>query len=201
VQLLGGGRSTSICKHETSSTSSHLKLTGETFSVVAAVCAPVYLLYLPPIHPAPGKTVRQKLASIDWVGVVLSAGIVVTFTMVLTFAGVSWPWKDARTIVVFIILGLLLVLFVVQQKFYLFTTREQRIYPAHLLRSRSQALLYIGTSAAVTNLFVPTYYIPLYFQFVNNDTAIEAAVRLLPFIILLITSNMLSGVILPKMGY
>jgi len=161
----------------------------------------VYLLYLPGIHPAPGRTARQKISSIDWTGVTLSAGLVTAFTLALTFGGTSWSWKDGRTITVFIVLGVLAVLFVIQQKFSSFTSSENRIFPAHLLRSRSQVLLYIGTSAAVTNLFVPVYYIPLYFQFVNNDTPIKAAVRLLPFIVLLITANMLSGIILPKIGY
>lgn len=128
-------------------------------------------------------------------------GFVNAFTLALTFAGNAWPWDDGRTIAVWIVFGVVLVTFILQQRFALFTTAATRIFPGHLILSRSQLLLYIGTAAATTNLFVPAYYIPIYFQFTHGDTAIMAAVRLLPFILVLIAVNMVSGVILPRVGY
>ena len=137
----------------------------------------------------------------DWIGFLLWAGFVNAFTIVLTFAGNSWPWKDGRTIATFIVFGVVLTAFVLQQYFTIFTSPSERIFPGHLMGSRSQVLLYLGTAAATTNLFVPAYYIPVYFQFTHGDSAIMAAVRLLPFILVLIAVNMVSGVILPRLGY
>ncbi|MCJ1411563.1 hypothetical protein MMC19_005653 [Ptychographa xylographoides] len=169
--------------------------------VIAAVSAPVYFLYLPALRLMPGVSSLKKLTHIDWVGFVLSAGFWVAFTMVLTFAGGAWPWKDARTIVLFIVFGILLTTFALQQYFNVFTTADNRMFPHHLLSSRTQILLYFGTAAAVTGLFIPVYYIPIYFQFVQNDTALMAAVRLLPFVLIAISANMLTGALLPKVGY
>ncbi|MCJ1419595.1 hypothetical protein MMC32_005950 [Xylographa parallela] len=169
--------------------------------VIAAVSAPVYFLYLPPLRFMPDLSYSKKLARIDWVGFVLSAGVWISFTMALTFAGGAWPWRDARTIVLFIVFGLLVAAFAIQQYFNIFTTQANRMFALQLLRSRTQILLYFSTSAAVTALFVPVYYIPVYFQFVQNDTALMAAVRLLPFVLITISSNMAAGVILPKIGY
>ena len=45
------------------------------------------------------------------------------------------------------------------------------------------------------------YYLPLYFQFVSFDTALFAAVRLLPFVIFFVVTNMLSGWILPRVKW
>jgi hypothetical protein len=45
------------------------------------------------------------------------------------------------------------------------------------------------------------YFIPLYFQYVHQDSALKAAVRLLPFIVVLITCIMLNGGLLPVVGY
>lgn len=143
----------------------------------------------------------KKLRSFDVVGAVLWAGFINAFTLVTTFAGTQWPWDDGRTIATWIVFGVLLVLFIIQQRYTIFTTRDNRVFPGHLLSSRSQILLYMGTAATTTNLFVPAYYIPLYFQFTHGDTAIEAAVRLLPFVLVLIAINMVSGVLLPRIGY
>lgn len=46
-----------------------------------------------------------------------------------------------------------------------------------------------------------TSYIPVYFQFSRGDSAIEAAVRLLPLIILLSASILASGFFMGKVGY
>lgn len=70
-----------------------------------------------------------------------------------------------------------------------------------MLKSRTQVLLYVATAATSSALFVVTYYIPIYFQFVHSDSPIKAAVRLLPFIIVNVTSNVLSGRLLSKVRY
>jgi hypothetical protein len=62
-------------------------------------------------------------------------------------------------------------------------------------------LLHVCTAAISTNLFIPIYYIPLYFQFTSGDTSLHAAVRLLPFILIGIFSTMLNGGFLSKFGY
>ena len=44
------------------------------------------------------------------------------------------------------------------------------------------------------------YYIPLFFQFTKGDSALEAAVRLLPFIILFVSFVVFAGGLLPVFG-
>ena len=48
---------------------------------------------------------------------------------------------------------------------------------------------------------MPIYFIPLFFQFVRNDSALEAGVRLLPFICILVFFVILNGTIMSKYGY
>ncbi|KAL2172742.1 hypothetical protein VTG60DRAFT_2561 [Thermothelomyces hinnuleus] len=74
-------------------------------------------------------------------------------------------------------------------------------FPGHLLRSRTQVLLYVTTSAANAVMFVTIFYIPVYFQFTQNDDSLMAAVRLLPYLILLITVNLATGWVLPKESF
>lgn len=138
----------------------------------------------------------------DWAGFVLSAGAVVSFVMVLTFAGSIWSWNDNRTISMFVVMGVLLVLTVLQQHYLIFTTTESRMVPAsYILSDRSQVLLNVQTVATIANVFIPLYYIPLYFQFVHDDSSIMAAIRLLPFLLILIITNIVSGFLLPKLAY
>lgn len=164
--------------------------------VIGAVSAPAFIFYLPAIHPMKGVSIRTRLASIDFVGLTLGAGTWTSFLLAFTMAGSQWPWKDGRTIATFVVFGMVLVLYMAQQTFSIFTSPEKRAFPVHLLRDRTQVLLYVGTAAGTTSLFVVVYYIPIYFQFVNNDEALMAAVRLLPFIVIAVAVNLVSGIFL-----
>ena len=48
---------------------------------------------------------------------------------------------------------------------------------------------------------VPTFYIPLYFQFVRGDSPLAAGVRLLPFIVLMVFFGLLNGAMMSLFGY
>ncbi|KAK1771923.1 major facilitator superfamily domain-containing protein [Phialemonium atrogriseum] len=169
--------------------------------VVGGVTAPAYLFYLPSLHPIQGVSIRSRIANLDFVGFALNIGIWVSFTLAFTMAGGQWGWNDGRTIATIVVFVAILALYALQQYFTVFTTTESRSFPGHLLKSRTQILLYIATSANITSLFVVVYFIPIYFQFVHNDSALMAAVRLLPFVIIAVTVNLLAGHLLSKIQY
>ncbi|KAL2866905.1 major facilitator superfamily domain-containing protein [Aspergillus lucknowensis] len=169
--------------------------------VIGAVTAPVYLFYLPSIHPAPGKTLRDRLSRLDYVGFALGAGIWVSFSLAFISAGGIWAWSEGRTIALIVVFIILLINYTLQQYFCGFTTRETRSFPGHLLKSRTQILLFITTACANSAMFFSTFYIPVYFQFTRDDSSLMAAVRLLPYLLVTITFNLATGWALPKAKY
>lgn len=170
--------------------------------IIAAALFPAYLFALPSFHPVTtGVSVMDRVKKIDVVGLFLGAGVWVSFTMAFTMAGGQWPWSDGRTIGTIVAFVVTLVAFAIQQTWCIFTTPDSRSFPVHLLRSRSQILLYIGTAANITSLFVIVYFIPIYFQFVHSDSALQAAVRLLPFVVVTVVFNLSAGHLLSKVKY
>ncbi|KAK6365528.1 hypothetical protein LTS17_011247 [Exophiala oligosperma] len=161
--------------------------------VIFGVSAPAYIFCLPPVHPSHGVSVRARIARLDFVGFVLGAGVWIAFLLALSMAGGQWGWDDGRNIATFVAFGVTLVAYVLQQHFALFTTKTYRAFPVHLLRERTQVLLYIETAAGITTLYVAMYFIPVYFQFTAGDSPLKAAVRLLPFVIVAISTNLASG--------
>ena len=144
---------------------------------------------------------KDKWRKVDLVGGFLMAAFISLLMVVLSFAGSAWRWQSGGTIALWVLFGLSLIAFAVQQTFTIFTTEEHRLFPIQFLKSRSLMLIYAATSAAGAGLFMPIYYVPLFFQFTRDDTAIQAAVRLLPFVMVAIFSIMLSGALLPKFAW
>ena len=169
--------------------------------LIFALFSPVYLFVLKPFQPQPNIRLGEKIKHIDWIGVVLNAALYVAFVMTFTFGGIIYAWNDGRTIALFVVFGVILILFALQQGTAFLTTKERRLFPVDFLKRRTMILLYIATSAGATGLFVPIYYIPLYFSFVHNDSGMMAAVRLLPFICILIFATMVNGALMPKFGF
>ena len=62
-------------------------------------------------------------------------------------------------------------------------------------------VLFGETSAANTACFIPIYFIPLLFQFVRRDSALEAGVRLMPYVAFLVFMCVANGVIMSSTGY
>ncbi|KAM0255134.1 hypothetical protein ACHAQJ_006057 [Trichoderma viride] len=115
-----------------------------------------------------------------------------SFAMVATMAGGQWPWDDGRTIALWVVFGILLISHILQQWLCVFTTPQSRSFPL---------LLGVTTAANVAVCFCIIYFIPLYFQFVHGDGALLAAVRLLPFITLNVSTNLAVGHFLPRIQY
>lgn len=169
--------------------------------IIGAVLAPVYIFGLPAIHPVTGVSIQDRICKIDFLGLFLGAGVWVSFTMAFTMAGGQWSWEDDRTAVTIAAFIATILMFAIQQAFSIGTTPENRSFPVHLLRSSSQILLYIGTASSITSLFVIVYFIPIYFQFVHGDSALQAAVRLLPYVIVTVIFNLSAGHLLSKIKY
>ncbi|KAJ5912722.1 major facilitator superfamily transporter [Penicillium tannophilum] len=168
---------------------------------IGAVFAPVYIFFLPRADPQEGVPLKQKLLQVDYLGVVLNAGAFTALIMAISFGGNLFAWAAGREVTLWVVGGIMLLLFGLQQAFKIGTTSQERIFPGDLLRMPIMWLLFALMCAASTCVFIPTYYIPIYCQFVKGDSPLTAAVRLLPFIILMVFSGLLNGALMSKLGY
>ncbi|KAK5167531.1 uncharacterized protein LTR77_007230 [Saxophila tyrrhenica] len=167
---------------------------------LAALFAPVYIFVTPSFDPRPDMTFRQKLKTLDWLGSLLIATILVVLITTIAFVGSTFAWGSGTAIALWVVSGVALVAFSLQQYFAFLTTEDNRVFPIHFLKSRDQLLLFIATAGSATANAVTIYYIPLLFVFTRGDDPLDAAVRLLPFIVVFIFFVMLAGATLPLVG-
>ncbi|KAH8653989.1 major facilitator superfamily domain-containing protein [Tricladium varicosporioides] len=168
---------------------------------IGAVCAPVYLFMLPNKDPRPGVSFKDRAREIDYVGAVLTLGAFISGIMAISFGGITYPWNSGNIIGLFVCSGVLFVMLGVQQVYTIFTTTSRRIFPVEFFKSRTILILFAMTSAGGAAVFLPIYMVPIFFQFTRDDTALEAGVRLLPFIFLMVFAVIGNGAILSVYGY
>lgn len=165
-----------------------------------AVQFPLFVLFFPKHNPKPGMTLLQKVKTIDWLGAVLNAATFVLLIVSLTFSGSTWPWRSPGPIITWILLGVVVITYAVQQTTCFLTTPERRLFPVRFLKSRTMALLWLATANAGGSTGVTIYYIPILYQFTRGDSALKAAVRLMPFIVPYISFLLVSGGLLTVLG-
>ena len=172
----------------------NLMLVGVTF--------PVFLFILPSrktsIYP-PGIWIRAS--RIDVVGSLLFASALCSGIMAVSFGGALYSWKSGTVVGLFCSSGALWSMFGIQQATATFTTKEDRVIPFHILQLWEMWILIIQTGCSISILFVTIYYIPLYFQFVREESAIRSAVGLLPFLITSVSAMLISGRLITSFGY
>ncbi|KAF1999295.1 MFS general substrate transporter [Amniculicola lignicola CBS 123094] len=169
--------------------------------VIGALAAPVYVFLIPSQAPNPSVPFKTRLGNLDWVGAIVVAGAFLSGTMAIAFGGAVYDWNSGQTIGMFVTSGVLLIFFAVQQSLKFFTNEEHRLFPVQFVLNYEMCILFAQVAASVTCAFIPTYFIPLFFQFARDDGALEAGVRLLPFVLIMVSTVVFNGILMGKTGY
>ncbi|KAF4829826.1 Efflux pump patC [Colletotrichum siamense] len=168
---------------------------------IGAVCAPFYIFLIPSKDPRPGASLRSRFAEVDYAGFTLQAGALTALILAVNLGGVVYPWDSGRIIALFVVTGVLFIILGVQQVFNIFTTPDRRTIPIQFFRSRSVLILFVVCATGGAGSFVPIYMVPIFFQFTRNDGPLDAGVRLLPFIVVMVVIVFSNGALMPKLGY
>lgn len=168
---------------------------------VGGLCAPVYSFLLPRADPLPKTALQSRFQGLDILGATLISGILTAGLMAISFGGVLFDWQSGRTIGLFVTAAALLALFGIQQTRSILVQEGNTLFPIHFLSSPTMVMMFLATACASTLIFVPVYFIPLYFQFVRKESALQAGIRLLPYVLSNVATAMINGAIMSKKPY
>ncbi|SPQ26873.1 cd867ba1-2a8a-411d-a580-4cd420b027f1 [Thermothielavioides terrestris] len=168
---------------------------------VAGLFAPVYLFLIPSFKPRQGTKSLALVREFDFAGTVLSIGAITSLIMATNLGGALYAWDSGQIIALFVVSFVLFIVFGFQQTYSIFTSPATRLFPVQFMRNWNAVLLFCLATAVNTAGFVPIYYVPLYFQFTRGDSAITAAVRLLPLIFVLSATILANGHLMSRFSY
>lgn len=121
--------------------------------------------------------------------------------MAISFGGTTYAWNSGSEIAFWVVSGILLIVMAFITARPVLVSKADRLYPGHFVRNLELVNLQLQLFLVTGVMMGTAYYIPLYFQFAREDSALRAAVRLLPFIAMAVCFCVVSGALMPKFGY
>ncbi|KAJ4250663.1 hypothetical protein NW762_011922 [Fusarium torreyae] len=142
------------------------------------------------------ETIMAKVRRIDWVGNIIITGSSICILLALTWAHVVYPWGSGKVLAPLII-GILGVV-----AFFIWEAKwaTEPVIPLRIFKHWSSIMLYIETFMCNFCLFLPAYFLPLFFQGVMASSAGRTGVQMIPLTAFMMPSMIFTAVALPKVG-
>lgn len=145
----------------------------------------------------PPKTkgnIKDKLKLIDYVGVFFLTSGLVLVLLALTFGGNDYAWDSAAVILCFVLGGILTICFGVWN----FKFAKFPMIPLDVMKAYPTVAAGIAMFGVFGYFISSVLYLSIYFQVVHNASAWQSGVHLLPEIIGVVTSSLISGILVNK---
>ncbi|KAF7361116.1 DHA14-like major facilitator [Mycena sanguinolenta] len=142
-------------------------------------------------------TFMERAQNFDPFGVGVFIPAIVSLLLALQWGGSKYPWKSGRIIALFVVFGVLILVFIRIQ----FWKQDAATIPPRILKQRSiwsGAFFAFSTGAA---FFVLTFYLPIWFQAIRGVSAVHSGIDNLPMILSLVLASIIGGVAITVVGY
>ncbi|KAK6066039.1 major facilitator superfamily transporter [Seiridium cupressi] len=141
-------------------------------------------------------TLKEKLLHMDFLGTVLIMGASLALLLALQYGGVTHAWNSSVVIsllVGFVVMVLALISIEIWQG-------ERAMLTPRLLRQRSVCVSGVWGFFFAGSYFVTLYYLPIYFQSIDNVSPVMSGVRNIPLIAMFSIATYGSGKAITKTG-
>jgi EmrB/QacA subfamily drug resistance transporter len=142
----------------------------------------------------PGRS-DQRHHMIDYLGTVLLGAAATSLVLLTTLGGNTYPWASAPTYILAIAGVICIIGFVLAER-----RAAEPVMPLELFRNR--VFVYASAIGFVVGfaLFGATTYLPLFLQVVNGASPTSSGLRLLPLVVGLLLTSILSGQLISRLG-
>lgn len=144
-----------------------------------------------------GVSWKEIFLQMDPIGIVLVLCGTVCFLLALEWGGVEKTWSNRDVIGTLVGFGVLVLAFIANECFW----KERAMIPSQLFKKRVVVFCCAFIFFFAGAFFIPLYYLPIYFQSVDNASPANSGVRTLPLVLAIGLFSIVSGGLIQKVGY
>ncbi|KAI1142785.1 major facilitator superfamily domain-containing protein [Hypoxylon sp. FL0543] len=158
----------------------------------------VFFLRLPS-KPNPFKEqgALKLFWNLDPIGFVLFVPSIICLLFTLQWGGTTYAWNSGQIIALFVVFGVTLIAFVGSQAWL----GEDGTVPPRIAKQRTIFASSLFTFLLAGTFFLLSYFIPIYFQAVKGETALQSGIDTIPLILPNVIGILFAGFGTSKIGY
>ncbi|KAI9350696.1 major facilitator superfamily domain-containing protein [Obelidium mucronatum] len=146
--------------------------------------------------PIPEGALAAKVRRIDGYGIVTLFAAIIAIITPLQLGGSIWEWNSGPTVALFVLAPILFAMFAYVE----LKIAKEPIIPASMFLNSSIPALLVVAFCMGAGFFSAVYYISLFFQVVNGDSATSAGIKTIPLVFGVVILSITSGVYISKTG-
>ncbi|MCJ1251305.1 hypothetical protein MMC30_008537 [Trapelia coarctata] len=161
--------------------------------------AVVIVLFLRKLERPPGASLplKEKAKELDLIGLSIFIPMVICLLLAIQWGGTTYAWSNARIIVLFILGGLLLIVFIWIQVWQ----KDRATVPLSAAKQRTVWACCVFSFFLFGSLLIMTYYLPIWFQAIKGDSASQSGIHILPLLLGSVIMSIVAGGLVAAAGY
>ncbi|KAI2463743.1 MFS general substrate transporter [Annulohypoxylon bovei var. microspora] len=156
-----------------------------------------FFLNIPRVNNPDNKSFFARVLELDLLGAVVLIPAIILFLLALQWGGAQYPWNDRRIVGLFMAAGVLTLIFIGIEHYQ----QDKGLLPPRFFKDRNLLCAMLFALFFGASFFPLIYYLSLYFQAIQGDSAVRAGIKLLPLLISVVVSSVVSGALITATGY
>ncbi|KAH8904379.1 MFS general substrate transporter [Coniochaeta sp. PMI_546] len=163
----------------------------------AAIAALVFFLHINRVNNPKNLSLRTRLGELDVIGTAVLIPAVIMLLLALQWGGTEYAWNSAHIIGLFCGFGVMTIIFIAIQLW----KGDNGTLPPRLFKNRNVLCAMLFSFFFGAGFFPLVYYLSLYFQAIQGDSAVQAGIKLLPMLIAVVLTSIMTGGLISVVGY
>ncbi|CZS94684.1 probable DHA14-like major facilitator; ABC transporter [Rhynchosporium graminicola] len=140
---------------------------------------------------------KEDIKAFDIYGTAVFLPAIISLLLALQWGGTKYAWGSWRTILLFVMFGVLVSAFIAIQ----FWKQETATIPPKIMKQRTMWSACFFSFAMGSFFLLLVYFLPIWFQAVKGASAVQSGIDNLPLVLSLIIVSILSGIGVTLSGY
>ncbi|GAB1315837.1 Efflux pump roqT [Madurella fahalii] len=163
----------------------------------AAMAAILLFLHIEQDNNPAGESWLTRVLKLDLPGTAMLVPSIVCLLLALQWGGTEYAWNSSVVIGLFVGFVAMMAIFIGIQLW----KGDAGTLPPRLFKNRNVVCAMVFGLFFGAGFFPLVYYLSLYFQAIQGDTAVQAGIKLLPMLIATVISSVASGGLVTAIGY
>ncbi|KAI1644182.1 MFS general substrate transporter [Daldinia loculata] len=155
-----------------------------------------FFLTISLVNNPDGQFFLTRVLELDLIGAMVLMPAIIMLLLALQWGGSQFP-SDRRIIGLFVGAGAMALIFVGIEHYQ----QDKGLLPPRFFKDRNLLCAMLFAAFFGASFFPLIYYLSLYFQAIQGDSAVRADIKLLPLLISVVVSSIISGALITATGY